>query len=144
MSERRRSPRFRVTSEVEGRVKTTLKVRVVDLSRHGMRVESTTGLPPNGVCEITVNAPSGEKKLEAEVRRCRAQMVQAKGGVSIVYHSGLEFVNGGVDGLDITDLISEICTLECPKGEEKTEPVPEVESEARAADDDGKGFEFAM
>jgi hypothetical protein len=42
MNERRRSPRFRVTSEIEGRIKTTLKVRVVDLSKHGMRVESVT------------------------------------------------------------------------------------------------------
>jgi hypothetical protein len=74
-------------------------------------------------------------------------MVQAKGGVSIVYHSGLEFVNGGSEGLDITDLISEICTLECPQGKEKTEPVPEVEAPAETVDkeaDTDKGFEFAM
>jgi hypothetical protein len=144
MNERRRSPRFRVTSEIEGRIKTTLKVRVVDLSKHGMRVESVTGLPPNGVCEITVVAPSGEKKMRAHVRRCRAQMVQANGGVSIVYHAGLEFEESGEEGLDLADLMSEICTVECPKGDEKTEPVPEPEVEAKPAAEDDKGFKFAM
>jgi hypothetical protein len=147
MSERRRSPRFRVTSEIEGRIKTTLKVRVVDLSKHGMRVESATGLPPNGICEITVLAPTGEKKLRAHVRRCRAQMVQANGGVSIVYHAGLEFEDGGEEGLDLADLMSEICTVECPTGDEKTEPVPEVEAQPQpqaTGDEDDKGFKFAM
>jgi len=143
MDERRRSPRFKVISDVNGRMKSTMKVRIVDLSLHGMLVESPSGLPPNGTFEITVLAPSGEKKLRTEVRWCRAQMVQGDGGTKILYHAGLEFPDAGEDGLDITELISETCTVDGPMkhgGAEVEDEAPESGTEGT----DSKGFKFAM
>ena len=143
MDERRRSPRFKVMSEINGRMKSTIKLRILDVSLHGMLVESSVGLPPNGTCEITVLAPSGEKKLRAQVRRCRAEMVQGDNGLQVLYHAGLEFPDTKDDGLNLTDLISEICTVDGPIEYKGTE----VEAEApksRIEDEDGKGFKFAM
>ena len=143
MEERRRSPRFKAISDVNGRMKSTMKVRIVDLSLHGMLVESPNGLPPNGTFEITVLAPSGEKNLRTEVRWCRGQMVQGDDGVKIRYHAGLEFLDVGEDGLDLTDLISEICTVDGPikhGGAEVEAEAPESGTEK----EDTKGFKFAM
>ena len=143
MDERRRSPRFKVISDVNGRMKSTMKVRIVDLSLHGMLVESPTGLPPNGTFEIIVLVPSGEKKLRTEVRWCRAQLVQGDDGAKILYHAGLEFPDAGEDELNLTDLISEICTVDGPIKHGGTEAGAEA-PESGTEKEDSKGFKFAM
>ena len=115
MDERRRSQRFDVTKEVKGRIKPTMEVRVLNISSHGMLIESPCGLPPAGMCEITVEAPSGPRVIRARVARCRAQMVKKDDGkVAIRFHAGLEFPEELADGLEIQQLMSEICTLEGP------------------------------
>ena len=141
MNERRRSPRSRVTVEVSGKGKSTMEVRVLDLSEHGMLVESPTGLQPSGMCEITVLAPSGEQKVRAEVRRCRAEMVQGDDGPKVVYKAGLEFAEADADGVDIKELISEICGVGQPVAAERNAA---ENAKTETYGDDNKGFKFAM
>jgi hypothetical protein len=113
--DRRRSRRLDVNDGIKGRIKPTMEVRIVNISQHGMLIESPCGLPPAGMCELTVESPSGPKVIRGRVARCRAQMVkQDDGSVAIRFHAGLEFPEDLAEGLEIQELISEICTLEAP------------------------------
>ncbi len=113
--ERRRSQRIDVKAGVTGRIKPTMEVRIVNISQHGILIESPCGLPPAGMCELTVEASSGPRLIKARVARCRAQMVkQDDGSVTIRFHAGLEFPESLAEGLEIQELMSEICTLEAP------------------------------
>ena len=115
MDERRRSPRHEVTEGVTGKVGASLEVRVLNISEHGILIESHMGLPPAGICELTVDAPGGEKMIRARVARCRARMVKGSNGkTTMIFHAGLEFFEEDADGLDIPELISEICVLKTP------------------------------
>ena len=112
---RRRSERLEVSDVVKGRIKPTMEVRILNISQHGMLLESPCGLPPKGVCELTIEAPSGPRVIKARVARCRAQMVkQDDGNVAIRFHTGLDFPEELAEGLEVQELISEICTLEAP------------------------------
>ena len=134
MEERRRSRRYKVATEIKGKVKSTMKVQVIDMSEHGMLVEAPSGLPPNGVCEITISAPSGEHTLLTNVRRCRAQVVNTNGRSEILYHAGLEFDASRVDATELKNLIAEVCAM---NGASPDGPKAEVST-------DSKGFRFAM
>jgi len=113
--ERRRSQRLDVNEGITGRIKPTMEVRIVNISQHGMLIEAPCGLPPAGMCELTVESPSGPKVIRGRVARCRAQMVkQNDGKVAIRFHAGLEFPEDIAGTLEIQNLISEICTLEAP------------------------------
>ncbi len=113
MRERRRSPRYEVDRGITGHLKPTIEVRIMDISEHGLMIESPTGLPPAGICELTINMPSGPKKIRARVARCRAQMVKrAAGKVVVRFHAGLEFLEDFAEGLEVKELISELCSLE--------------------------------
>ena len=112
---RRRSERLEVSDGVTGRIKPTMEVRILNISKHGMLLESPCGLPPKGTCEVTIESSAGPRLIKAKVARCRAQMVkQDDGSVAIRFHAGLEFPEGLADGLEVQELMSEICTLEAP------------------------------
>ena len=116
--DRRRSERLEVNDGIKGRIKPTMEVRIINISEHGMLVESPCGLPPAGMCELTVEAPGGPRVIKARVARCRAQMVkQDDGSVAIRFHAGLEFPEDLAEGLEVQELMSEICTLEAPLDE---------------------------
>ena len=116
--ERRRSLRFKVSKEVTGRFKPTVAMRILDVSQHGMLIDSPCGLPPAGVCELTIDAPNGPVVIRGKVARCRALMVADDNGKMVMrYQAGLEFTEEIAEGLEIQDLISQICTLEAPGGE---------------------------
>ncbi len=120
--DRRRSQRLDVNQGIKGRIKPTMEVRIVNISEHGMLIECPCGLPPAGMCELTVEGPSGPRLIKARVARCRAQMVKKDdGSVAIRFHAGLEFPEDLAEGLEIQKLMSEICTLETPAGEGATE-----------------------
>jgi hypothetical protein len=113
--DRRRSKRLDVNKGVVGRIKPTMEVRIINISQHGMLIESPCGLPPAGICEVTVEAPSGPRLIKARVARCRAQMVKKDdGSVAIRFHAGLEFPDDLAEGLAVQELMSEVCTLEAP------------------------------
>jgi len=110
MTERRRSPRYRLTSEVTGKVKSTMDVRLVDISEGGMLVETRLGLPPASVCDLKIMALGSEVTLRARVLRCRAQLTKTATGCRVAYRSGLEFVGMDERHLNIIrQLIATCC-----------------------------------
>jgi hypothetical protein len=125
MDDRRRSQRHEVDHKVKGRIKPTMEVRVVNISKHGMLIETPFGLPPAGKCELTVEAPGGPRVLRAKVARCRAKMVKKDDGtVQVLFHAGLEFDEVFAEGMEIQELMSELCTLEGPAEMETTGASP--------------------
>jgi len=112
MDERRQHPRYDVKRPVKGSVKPRMEIRVVNISESGLLVEAPFGLPPAGICELTLNLPTGEMTIRAKVARCRANMVKtATGGVAVVFHAGLAFDEKLVGSPEIKKLIAEICSL---------------------------------
>jgi hypothetical protein len=92
MQERRRKPRFQLIGEVTGKLKSTMDVKLIDVSEGGVQLESTLGLPPASVCQLKIFSEDEELILRAEVRRCRAQLTKKDGVRCVCYRSGLEFV----------------------------------------------------
>jgi hypothetical protein len=94
MNERRRSHRFGTDQEIYARIKSSIPVRIVDVSRHGMQVESTSALPPSGECDIWLPADDGDVKMRIRVQRCRARFVQDddEGFRGLMYQAGVEFL----------------------------------------------------
>ena len=122
----RRSPRFDVSEELTGHIKPTVAVKILDISEHGLRIESPAALRPAETCEVTVKAPSGTVVLRARVARCRLKMVkQDDGSIARVYHAGLEFSEDDCGSEEIKGLMSEVCLAEQP-AEMSTEPTTEV------------------
>lgn len=109
----RRSPRFDVDAELVGQIKPTVAVKILDISVHGMRIESPTPLAPAELCQVNVNAPAGTVVLGTRVARCRLKMVtQNDGSIARVYHAGLEFTEDYTESKEVMALISEVCTVE--------------------------------
>jgi hypothetical protein len=120
--DRRRSPRLEVKDGVKGRIKPTMDVRIINISEHGMLIDSPCGLHPAGKCELTVETPAGTRVIKGRVARCRAQMVkQDDGNVAMRFYAGIEFPEDVAEGLDVQELMNEICTLETPIDEKSTE-----------------------
>lgn len=94
MEDRRRSQRFEPPGEVYARIKSSIPVRIVDVSEHGMQVESSSALPPAGQCDIWLPADSGDVRMKIRVQRCRARFVQRGEGVGggLIYQAGIEFL----------------------------------------------------
>jgi hypothetical protein len=93
MHERRRSPRYDTDQEIYARIKSSIPVRIVNVSGHGMMVESSSAVPPAGACDLWVPGDEGDVKLRVRVQRSRAQFVNSDGGTrGLVYRSGLEFL----------------------------------------------------
>ena len=93
MRERRRSTRFQAEQEIYARIKSSIPVRIVDVSGHGMMVESSSSVPPAGACDLWVPGDNGDVRLRVRVQRSRAQFVNGgNGSRGLVYRSGLEFL----------------------------------------------------
>ena len=109
----RRSPRFEVDLELVGHIKPTVAVHILDISEHGVRIESPTALAPSELCQLTVKAPAGSLVICTRVARCRLNMVkQDDGSIVRVYHAGLEFTDDYTESKEVKTLISEVCTVE--------------------------------
>jgi hypothetical protein len=94
MSERRRSERYTAEQEIYARIKSSIPVRIIDVSQHGMRVESSSAVPPAGACDLWVPGDAGDVKLKVRVQRCRARFENGdeNGGRGLVYQAGLEYL----------------------------------------------------
>jgi len=93
MRERRRNPRYVADQDIYARIKSSIPVRIIDVSASGMMVESSSAVPPVGACDLWVPGDEGDVKLRVRVQRSRAQFIagdnQSNG---LVYRSGLEFL----------------------------------------------------
>ena len=126
----RRSPRFDVNEELTGHIKPTVKIRVLDISEHGLRIESPAALRPAEVCDVTVKGPGGAVVLRGRVARCRLNMVkQDDGSIARVYHAGLEFSEDDCGSEEVKALMSDVCLIEQPA---------EMTTEASAETTEGK------
>ena len=124
----RRSPRFDVNAELTGHIKPTVKIKVLDISEHGLRIESPAALRPAESCEVTVTAPNGTVVLRARVARCRLAMVkQDDGSIARVYHAGLEFSEEDSGSEEIKELMSQVCLVEQPAEMTTEAPVQTTE-----------------
>ena len=113
MDERRQHQRYDVKRPIKGSVKPRMEIRVINISESGLMVEAPFGLPPAGICELTLNLPDGEMVIRAKVARCRANMVKtAKGGAAVVFHAGLAFDKKLIGSPEIKKLIADICSLD--------------------------------
>jgi len=111
----RRSQRFDVNEELTGHIKPTVKIKVLDISEHGLRIESPAALRPAETCEVTVKAPGGAVVLRGRVARCRLNMVkQDDGSIARVYHAGLEFSEEDCGSEEVKALMSDVCLKEQP------------------------------
>jgi hypothetical protein len=90
--DRRQHPRTRV-QDVSARIKSSIPVRVVDISQGGVQLELTGALKPASECKVTLPTSWGERELVARVCRCRAQSVSTDEGMKMVYRAGLEFID---------------------------------------------------
>jgi c-di-GMP-binding flagellar brake protein YcgR len=120
MEERRRHPRHQPSSDITGKVKSTMEFRVVDISEGGVQVETRLGLPPATVCELKVSSFGSDFVLKAKVRRCRAQLTKTDAGCKVAYRSGLEFVDVDQDR-QVT--IQQLICHYCPENEAQDGPV---------------------
>jgi hypothetical protein len=94
-----------------------MEVRVLNISECGLLVEAPFGLPPAGICEITLNLPDREMAIRARVARCRANMVKlGKGKSAVVFHAGLAFDAKLTGSPEIKKLIADMCSLESAGG----------------------------
>jgi hypothetical protein len=93
VAERRRNERFNPKEETFGRIRATLQARILDVSAGGIQVEIATALRPLVECDVAIPVESGELRLRARVKRCRANSFLEDGGenVRVVYRAGLEF-----------------------------------------------------
>lgn len=102
-------------TDLKGRVKPSMQLQVLDISEHGMLVETPSGLQPGNSCEIAVQAPSGEMVIRARIANCRAMMVKnAAGRSGIRFRAGLEFFEDFAASSEVKELISDVCSLEDP------------------------------
>ena len=93
MHDRRRSQRLVADQEIYARIKSSIPVRIVDVSRHGMQVEATSALPPSGECDIWLPTDGGDIRTRVRVQRCRARFVQSKEFQGLMYQAGVEFLD---------------------------------------------------
>lgn len=89
MNERRAQPRVTLSGELRGTVKSSIDVRVLDLSEGGMRVQSATGLSPGADCMLTLETGGGPIRVRAKVLRSRAALTEGR----MSYASGLRFAD---------------------------------------------------
>jgi hypothetical protein len=93
MRERRRSPRYIADQEIYARIKSSIPVKIVDVSANGMQVESTSAVPPVGACDLWIPGSQGDVRLRVRVQRSRAQFVPSgQDSRGLVYRSGLEIL----------------------------------------------------
>jgi hypothetical protein len=105
MHDRRRSQRMVADQEIYARIKSSIPVRIVDLSRHGMQVEATSALPPSGECDIWLPTDGGDIRTRVRVQRCRARFVQTKEFKGLMYQAGVEFLDLDQDAKSALDAI---------------------------------------
>lgn len=105
MHDRRRSQRLVADQEIYARIKSSIPVRIVDVSRHGMQVEATSALPPSGECDIWLPTDGGDIRTRVRVQRCRARFVQTKEFKGLMYQAGVEFLDLDHDARSALDTI---------------------------------------
>ena len=135
MLERRRSERVTPGQDIYARIKSSIPVRIVDVSQHGMQVESTSALPPSGDCDIWLPTDGGDVKMRIHVQRCRARFVQSEDGFrGLVYQAGIEFFEVDDEARVALDGIVQKLRENADVGEQVSTAVDDSSDDAYEAD----------
>ena len=141
MSERRRSERFTGGREIYARFKSSIPVKIIDVSHHGMKVESNSALPPTGPCDLWIPGEQGDVKLKVRVQRCRARFEQEGDERGLVYQAGIEFLQLDVRARDALFSILQQFGATLEEARSVTDAVRASLGEDEA--DDDTGFEIS-
>jgi hypothetical protein len=103
MKERRRSARLQLRADMRAKINTVQPSRIIDISLHGIQLETTRGLQRRMEYRLTVPTPEGPLQLRATVRHCCLTALRREDDApgaknptaeaSPVYRAGLEFVD---------------------------------------------------
>jgi hypothetical protein len=124
LAERRQNPRFSPAVETFGKVKATIQAKILDVSSGGIHVELAAALPPAAECEIALPVESGELRVRARVRRCRATALPSDGETrgGMVFRAGLEFI--GLNDAQTRELLQSYGPEPTPEAQELPRPAP--------------------
>jgi hypothetical protein len=91
-ADKRRSPR--IPSNALGRVKSSVSVKVLDISSVGLQLELAAALRPGSTYELTVELDGMPLAAVVRITRCRAggYVPDGKGGRLLLYRAGAEFL----------------------------------------------------
>jgi hypothetical protein len=112
-------------SDVHGRVKSTVAVRVVDISEAGVQMELSAALRPGSTYELSVDLDGIALSGVVRITRCRAggYVPDGKGGRLLLFRAGAEFIQlDGTGAKDFREWITRRTPESRPKGE-LVEPV---------------------
>ena len=111
MKERRRCQRMEPPYRITATVRAAERSRVLDLSPHGVLLETSVPLAPSSVCAHTLSLTIGELRLRAVVRSCRTAVDAA--GRRLVFDVGFEFLSLETHQRKVLeDLLVEYCLIE--------------------------------
>ena len=110
MHERRRCQRIASTRHLDASVRSGEPARVLDLSPHGVHLETEAGLSPGSEHNLALRLGRTAVRLRATIRRCRATDLSCEGAV--LFRSGLEFVDMNERQRDLVeDIVAKLCLL---------------------------------
>jgi PilZ domain-containing protein len=92
-AEKRRSPR--IPSDARGRVKSSVSVKVLDISTVGVQFELSAALRPGSTYELSLELEGHPLAVAVRITRCRAggYVPDGKGGRLLLYRAGAEFLH---------------------------------------------------
>lgn len=93
--EKRRAPRVAVENGPKGRLKATVPVTIIDVSRFGLQMEISTSLRPGSMYELKTDIGPCTVVAHVRITRCRAggYLEDGRGGRLLVFRAGAEFVH---------------------------------------------------
>ena len=94
MVEKRRSPRVPTEKGTGGRLKATVPIVIVNVSRHGMLFEVSSPLRPGAIYDLKANLSSFALSAQVRIARCRAGgwVEDGKGGRVLLFQAGAELM----------------------------------------------------
>jgi PilZ domain len=113
IDERRAVPRIALSGHATARTQTGLVVRLLHLSRHGVRIAHRGLLRPGSPCALALPPPYGALNLSAQVVWCTVVGRKRKlGGTShLVARSGLRFTRlTGAQQAALADTLQDLAT----------------------------------
>lgn len=99
VSERRSSPRVRAPEGAEGLIRSTIQVRVEDISRTGARFVLSSVVRPGSTYAFHAELEGFDLSVPIRITRCKAGSVSKAGGggQTLVFHAGAEFMWANAD-----------------------------------------------
>jgi hypothetical protein len=138
MTERRGAPRVEPPKPLSAKVKTSMAVRIVDISAKGVQLELTSSLRPEVPCDLRIALDEGDVVVHGVVRRCRAWGfgLDEKDQKVLMYRAGVEFAEAPPAAL--AKLIGALLGIKSgAKGAAEGEAASQGEATARAPHGEG-------